>query len=223
MKILITGALGYLGFPLAVELLETGYEVIGVDNDSRNDWVEKCGGERFYPQYNNFDYIQIRGDLANRDFVNELLAIHKPDCIIHLASQPSMPYSQINGERAGFTQENNVLMCLNLLWGMKENGLNRNRFIITTTTGIPGQYYSRVPEQSTLNVAGSWYHNSRGFDSANCSLASRQWALEIVEFRTSIVYGVQTKMLETLNLQTRFDTDFYFGTVLNRFIQKEID
>ena len=47
MKILITGANGYIGFPLALELLErTNHKIIGLDNDNRNKWVEKVGGEQ---------------------------------------------------------------------------------------------------------------------------------------------------------------------------------
>ena len=132
-----------------------------------------------------------------------------------------MPYSQINGERALFTQINNVSMCLNLLWGIKE--LKKEcRLIITTTTGIPGQAYSVIPECYTLNKAGSWYHVSRGFDSANCRLASSQFGIEVVEFRTSIVWGLQTDLLKSMQEYTRFDTDPYFGTVVNRFVAQAL-
>jgi len=227
MRILITGCDGYIGYPLLVELLETtDHKVIGIDNDGRNIMVEKCGGQRQHKidYYLNKKHTFIDENLANRNFVYEILAIHKPNVIIHLASQPSMPYSQINGERAIFTQDNNLSMLNNLLWGIKENDL-KTKFIITTTTGIPGQAYKRVPEDVTPIVAGSWYHTSRGFDSANCSLASRQWGQEVIEFRTSIVYGLQTNIMRChpMQLSTRFDTDSYFGTVLNRFIKQAID
>jgi len=225
MKILVTGALGYIGYPLVLELLEkTPNTVIGVDNDSRNGWVEKCGGRTHYPFYEEYGerYIGIRGDVADRNLVDEILAIHKPEVVYHLASQPSMPYSQINGERASYTQLNNIEMCLNLLWGMHEERLC-TKFIITTTTGIPGQHYKKVPEGETLNRAGSWYHVSRGFDSVNCGLAARQWNQHTVEFRTAIVYGLQTETMRRLNVSTRYDTDPFFGTALNRFVKKAVD
>ena len=218
MKILVTGCRGYIGYPLMLYLKQTKHDIVGVDNDSRCDWVENVTGE------NQCIYACTTGllrDLTNRDIVNELLAVHKPDCIIHLASQPSMPYSQINGERATLTQLNNLKMTLNLLWGIKENGL-KSRFIITTTTGIPGQHYKSIPETNTINMAGSWYHVSRGFDSANCRLASKQWDQMVVELRTSIVYGIQTELMRLHGELTRFDTDPYFGTVLNRFIHQAI-
>ncbi|KKK81647.1 hypothetical protein LCGC14_2811360, partial [marine sediment metagenome] len=174
-----------------------------------------------YGDYGGIDYsryIEINGDLTDRDFVNEILAIHRPDVIIHLASQPSMPYSQINGERALYTQVTNISMLINLLWGAKENGLFP-KFITTTTTGIPGQHYAVIEEAQTLNCAGSWYHVSRGFDSANLRLAGLQFGFTCVEFRTSIVYGLQTELLRKLGIATRFDTDYYFGTAFNRFIK----
>ena len=216
MKILVTGCSGYIGTPLCFELREKNYELVGIDNRYRNKWVAKCGGKDRGCTNNPTIY----GDMANMDFVNEIIAIHKPDVIIHLASQPSMPYSQINGERALFTQQNNISMLVNILWAIKDLP---TRLIITTTTGIPGQVYSLVPEGPTQNAAGSWYHVSRGFDSANCSLAARQWGKEIIELRTSIVYGLQTELMRKSGIATRFDTDPYFGTALNRFVDQAIN
>ncbi len=222
MRIFVTGHRGYIGKALVHQLLSSKDNiVIGVDNDSRARWVERCGGGWNPNDIGDKRLVDNSADLSQIEVVNELLTIHKPDVIIHLASQPSMPYSQINGERAYFTQLNNLSMCLNLLWGIKQNGLLKTRFITTTTTGIPGQVYDTIPETDTLNKAGSWYHTSRGFDSANCSLASRQWGLQVVEFRTSIVYGLQTKLMRERGLgATRFDTDHYFGTALNRFMSQ---
>jgi len=216
MKILVTGSAGYIGFPVFYELRKLGHEVIGVDNNSRQEWVDRSGGK----SHNYYHATYIYGDLTNQAFVNELVAIHKPDAIIHLASQPSMPYSQINAERAFFTQQNNTAMCLNILWAIKDLP---TKLIITTTTGIPGQCYEVVPEDRTINAAGSWYHVSRGFDSANCNLAARQWNQQTIELRTSIVYGVQTNLMRLHGIATRFDTDPYFGTALNRFVQQALD
>jgi nucleoside-diphosphate-sugar epimerase len=220
--ILITGCDGYVGFPLTLKVLVNFglKKVVGVDSFGRRRWVKEVGGESLFPlnkQIKTDRFKFIRGDLSNYRFVRNLFKRYKFDTVIHLASQPSMPYSQIDAKHALYTQRNNVSMCLNLLWAVKEFN-PKARFIITTTTGIPGQYYEKIPEEETLNKAGSWYHISRGFDSENCNLASRQWGLNIIEFRTSIVFGSTTEELSRFNYHTRFDTDAYFGTVLNRFI-----
>ena len=216
MKILLTGSDGYIGFPLSLQLISMGHDVICVDNGGRVEWVKRINPRSTH--YSSPDTIV--GNMADKDFVDEILKIHRPECIIHLASQPSMPYSQLSWERAIFTQLNNITMNLNILWGLKENNLLNTKYIITTTTGIPGQEYDIIPEGPVMNMAGSWYHVSRGFDSENCNLASRQWGINIVEFRTAIVYGIATEELRMRNMSARFDTDFYFGTALNRFVDQ---
>ena len=218
MKILVTGAAGYIGFPLMLKLTSAGHGVIGVDNGLRADWVARIDPKSGYKTIPFPDIITA--DLTDRDLVDELLKIHKPDCIIHSASQPSMPYSDLSWERALFTQINNLAMNLNILWGIKSNNLVKTKYIILTTTGIAGQFYQLVPERNTLNNAGSWYHISRGFDSENCNLAHRVWGLNIIELRTAIVYGLTTKELNSKRMTTRFDTDPYFGTAINRFMNQ---
>jgi len=217
MKILLTGALGYMGFPLLLKLNVSKHEVVAIDNNARMRWVEKVTGTRVLSETSNV----INGDLCDKAFVYEMLALHRPDCILHLASQPSMPYSHINGERALYTQINNVASLLNLIWGSKENGL-APRFVVTTTTGIPGSRYRTIPELPVINSANSFYHVTRGFDSTNMALASRLFNFQMVEFRTSIVYGIRTKELDDAGERTRFDTDKYFGTVVNRFVSQAI-
>jgi len=57
----------------------------------------------------------VEGDLVEKSFVDELLQVHEPETIVHAAAQPSAPYSQINGERANYTQHNNMQATRNLL------------------------------------------------------------------------------------------------------------
>lgn len=209
MKVLVTGSEGYVGRALIRALSENGIDYVAVDSLARHTWEERVLGKPLSRPTNNTIFL----DVSDPAQVNEVLAIHRPTHVIHLASQPSMPYSQINSERAKYTQLNNLLMNLNLLWGLKENDLINTRYIITTTTGIPGQIYKSVPEDITKNAAGSWYHISRGFDSANCNLASRQFNIQVVEFRTSIVWGMQADVPAS---------DPYFGTVLHRFIEQAL-
>jgi nucleoside-diphosphate-sugar epimerase len=218
LKILLTGSRGYIGRPLAIKLIKN-HEVIGVDNCAREKWVERVGGKiQVLEGIKDRNFKEVIGDLREKDFVDEIFKLHKPDVVMHLASQPSMPYSDLCWERAEYTQQNNLLMNLNLLWAIRNNNPSA-RYIITTTTGIPGQNYKVIPEEPVINMAGSWYHISRGFDSANCGLAARQWGLQIIEFRTAIVYGLVTDECS----HARFDTDPFFGTVLNRFVQQAIE
>lgn len=244
MTILLTGIDGYMGWPVALRLSKTfpNERIIGVDNLARRKWVEEIGSVSATPIYsmeerlkaakeNGFNnIIFIKGDLVDKHFVEHILAIYKPHTIIHLAAQPSAPYSQINSKAASYTQFNNNQATINLLWAIKELNLN-SHFIETTTTGVYGAPEFNIPEGffeieykgkkdkiPFPSMAGSWYHMSKCNDVNNLLLAARQFKFPITDIRTSIVYGTSTK--ETIidkRLSTRFDFDFYFGIVVNRF------
>lgn len=245
MTIFVTGMDGYVGWPLSLKLSKEfkNERIIGVDNLSRRKWVEDIGSTSAVPipsmekriakahelGFENISFVY--GDLTSREFVDKVIKIYKPHTIIHLAAQPSAPYSQINWERAYFTQFNNNLSTLNLLWALKENNLCNTHFIVTTTTGVYGAPEFEIPEgfleveikdrKDTIpypGMASSWYHMSKCNDVNNLHLANKQFKIPITDLRTSIVYGTETK--ETIldkDLATRFDFDFYFGVVVNRF------
>jgi len=243
MTVLLTGADGYLGWPTALRLADRLDErIVCVDNFARRDWVAESGSvsatqiddpqERFAAVEN---LSLISGNLADRDFVIQLLETHEPDTVLHAASQPSAPYSSINGERALFTQRNNVSMNLNLLHGLAECGLDDTHFIETTTTGIYGAPHFPIPEGG-LEVerkdgnddvpfpamGGSWYHQTKSFDAANMRLAESQFDFPLSEVRTAIVYGTETEETAAHDSPTRFDFDYYFGTVVNRFCAQAV-
>lgn len=246
MNILLTGIDGYLGWPIALKLSKAFGEsrIIGVDNLARRKWVEECGSVSAIPirsmaervkaardhGFTNISFVE--GDLTDGKFVRQLFDIYKFDTVIHTAAQPSAPYAHINGERTCFTQFNNNQANLNLLWAIKEKNLEKNcHFIATTTTGVYGAPEFEIPEGFVLaenkgnkelipfpGMAGSWYHMSKSNDVNNMWLANRLWGLSITDLRTSIVYGTHTEETKLdPRLSTRFDFDFYFGVVFNRF------
>ena len=246
MNILLTGIDGYIGWPTALKLSKEFPEscIIGVDNLKRRQWVQESGSISALPIYSMEDRIDIAerhgfenirfilGDLTDRDFVKRLYEIYKFNVVLHLAAQPSAPYSQIDGERAAFTQYNNNQATLNLLWAIKEVGIEKDcHFIETTTTGVYGAPGFKIPEGFILaenngnsdvipfsGMAGSWYHMSKSNDINNLWLANKQWNLSITDLRTAIVYGIETEETNLdSRLATRFDFDFYFGVVMNRF------
>ena len=243
MSVLLTGADGYLGWPTALRLAErTGERIVCVDNCARRDWVADAGSvsavpiddpETRFGAVDNLSYVEA--DLAERDEVLKLLEVYEPDTVLHAAAQHSAPYSGINGERALYTQQNNVSMTLNLLHGLNESGLHDTHFVETTTTGIYGAPEFPIPEGSATmehggerdNVpfpamGGSWYHQTKAFDAANMRLAESEWGLDISDVRTAIVFGTETEETVEYGLPTRFDFDYYFGTVVNRFCAQAV-
>ncbi len=185
MTIIVTGGDGHIGWPTALRIAtRTDDRVILVDNFARREWVEEVGSVSGVPIASVDERIEaaeavhgvrnlsfVEGDLVEKAFVEELLAVHEPDTIVHTAAQPSAPYSQINGERANYTQHNNMQATRNLLWGLEEHDLTDTHFIETTTTGVYGAPEFPIPEGgATMEnqgeddevpfpaMAGSWYH-----------------------------------------------------------------
>jgi nucleoside-diphosphate-sugar epimerase len=249
--ILVTGADGYLGWPVLLRLSRSlkNERIVGVDNGARREWVKEIGSVSAIPiadmktreeaahELGFANLTLIKADLTDRKVIYQLLNIYKPRAVVHLAAQPSAPYAHINGERADFTQENNTRMCRNLLWGLHELGLDNCHFIETTTTGVYGQPEMDIPEGFVEvdgwhnkkeripypGMATSWYHMSKAHDVNNLYLAHYMWKMPITDIRTSIIFGANTQ--ETAidqRLATRFDFDYYFGVVPNRFIAQAL-
>jgi len=250
MTILVTGGDGYIGWPTALRLAtRTDDRVLLVDNFARREWVEEVGSvsavpiagidERIAAARETFgvgNLSFVEGDLVEKDFVDELLTVHEPDAIVHAAAQPSAPYSQINGERANYTQHNNMQATRNLVWGLEEHDLTDTHFIETTTTGVYGAPEFPIPEGgATMEhegerddipfpaMAGSWYHLTKSHDAANLRLAAQQFDIPISDVRTAITYGTETEETRADDrLKTRFDFDYYFGTVAHRFAAQAV-
>ena len=149
---------------------------------------------------------------------------------IHFGEQRSAPYSMIDRAHAVYTQVNNVVGTLNLLYAIAE----LNPAIHLVKLGTMGEYgapnidieegFIEITHKGRTDVLpfpkqpGSFYHLSKVHDSHNIQFACRIWGLRSTDLNQGIVYGQQTP--ETLlhpDLATRFDYDGVFGTVLNRF------
>src|SRR5437016_7902167 len=133
MRVLIAGVDGYLGWPLALHLASRGHEVYGIDNFSRRKNVAEMGSWSATPIASMEKRLAaarellglrikfVRADLRRYGDALNVLRESKPDAIVHLGEQPSAPYSMIDWKHASFTQENNVIGTLNLIWAMKES------------------------------------------------------------------------------------------------------
>jgi nucleoside-diphosphate-sugar epimerase len=250
MSILLTGADGYIGWPTALRIVNrTDERVVLIDNFARREWVQSVGSKSAVPVAPIDDRIAaaeehlgtenlsfVEGDLTDRPTVDQLFDVHEPDTVVHTAAQPSAPYSQVNGERANYTQHNNLQATRNLLWGLHENDLENTHFIETTTTGVYGAPEFTIPEGGAMMknrgdrdevpfpaMAGSWYHMTKSHDAANMRLAHEQFDIPVSDVRTAITYGTGTDETETHpDLATRFDFDYYFGVVAHRFCAQAV-
>ena len=244
MKILLTGLEGDCGWPLALSISKKikSSKIIGVDNLSRRKWVNESMSnsaisiksiQKRIKTAKKFGFKNIQfvcGDITNAKFVENLFKKYKFDIVIHCASQPSAPFANSSLHCATFTLKNNNISLLNILWSMKKFGKKNIRLINTSTTGVYGQPNFKIPEgfveiikngKDTVpftNLGGSWYHITKSNDLNNLHLANRIWGTQIIDMRTAIVYGISTdQTILHPDLNTRFDFDFNFGVVINRF------
>jgi len=153
-----------------------------------------------------------------------------PDAVVHFAEQRAAPYSMIDRKHAVFTQVNNVVGTLNLLFALREFQPDCH----LVKLGTMGEYgtpnidieegYLTVEHNGRTDVLpfpkqpGSFYHLSKVHDSHNIMFACKIWGLRATDLNQGVVYGTvtdQSALDETL--VNRFDYDEIFGTVLNRF------
>ena len=120
MKILVTGAAGFIGAALSLSLLERGDEVIGVDN--LNDYydvsLKHARLARLTP-FENFKFIQL--NIADRDAMEELFATEQFERVVNLAAQAGVRYSITNPH---VYAESNLIGFLNVLEGCRQNQID---------------------------------------------------------------------------------------------------
>ncbi len=242
MKILVLGGDGYLGWPTALHLSGLGHDVTVVDNLVRREYDAEMGVNSLVPifpltervakwQELSGHRIDVRiGDLTDAAFTCAVVADCGPDAIVHFGEQRSAPYSMIDREHAVYTQVNNVVGTLNLMYAIAEV----NPAIHLVKLGTMGEYgYPNIDiEEGFIEIThngrtdvlpypkqpGSFYHLSKVHDSANIMFACRVWGLRSTDLNQGIVYGQSTTETDLDPvLATRFDYDGVFGTVLNRF------
>jgi UDP-glucuronate 4-epimerase len=117
MKILVTGAAGFIGFHTAKALLDRGDTVVGLDNF--NDYYDvslKEARAAVLDEYPDFDMARI--DLKDREAMEALFAKHKFEKVVHLAAQAGVRYSLENPHAY---IDSNIVGTLNILEGCRHN------------------------------------------------------------------------------------------------------
>ena len=248
MRILILGGDGYLGWPTAMRFSQRGHDVHVVDNYLRRRAHEEGGSDTLVPILDSLparadawkdvsgkEIGVTEGDLVEWDLTADLFRDFRPDAIVHYGEMPSAPYSMRDRDHAVFTQHNNVVNTLNVLWAMREYAPDSHLVKLGTMGeyGTPNidieegyldvEHNGRKETILYPKLPGSLYHLSKVHDSNNIHFACRMWGIRATDLNQGVVYGIETDETKLDDrLATRFDYDDVFGTALNRFCVQAI-
>jgi nucleoside-diphosphate-sugar epimerase len=133
MRVLVLGGDGYLGWPTAMYLSARGHEVAVVDNMARRGYDNELGAESLVPIASLQERVAVWeavsgkqihafiGDICDYTFFEPVVKTFLPEAIIHYGEQRAAPYSMIDRRHAVYTQTNNVVGNLNVLYAMADH------------------------------------------------------------------------------------------------------
>ncbi|KAF2287028.1 hypothetical protein GH714_037066 [Hevea brasiliensis] len=241
-RVMVIGGDGYCGWATALHLSNKGYEVAIVDSLIRRLFDHQLGLDSLTPISSIHNRLRCWksltgktielhiGDICDFEFLSETFKSFEPDAVVHFGEQRSAPYSMIDRSRAVFTQHNNVIGTLNVLFAIKEF-VEQCHLVKLGTMGEYGtpnidieEGYITITHNGRTDTlpypkqASSFYHLSKVHDSNNIAFTCKAWGIRATDLNQGVVYGVRTDETEMHEeLCNRFDYDGVFGTALNRF------
>lgn len=199
MKILITGAAGFIGFNLSRKLIELGFEVVGLD--SINDYydvnlkfarLDICGIRKEQiveykivqsEKFNNYNFVKC--PLENKDFYLQFASEQKFDVIVNLAAQAGVRYSLINPYAY---IESNITGFLNLLEGARHNPLKH--LVFASSSSVYGAN-TKYPFSTSDNVDHpvSLYAATKKANELMAHSYASMYGIPVTGLRFFTVYG----------------------------------
>jgi len=154
MKVLITGAAGFIGSALALRLLERGDEVVGIDN--LNDYYDpelkqaRLARTLKYPAFTD-----VRIDLEDRQGIADLFAQHRPQRVVNLAAQAGVRYSL---ENPNAYVDTNLVGFMHILEGCRHNGVEHlvyasSSSVYGSNTKMPFSVHDNVDHPVSIYAA----------------------------------------------------------------------
>jgi len=187
LKIIVTGAAGFIGHQTTLKLLARGDTVIGVDN--LNDYYDVSLKEARlqdiakHPQASNFKFIKL--DLADTSATEDLFKAEQPQRVIHLAAQAGVRYSLQNPH--AYVQSNLVAFT-NILEGCRHNKVEH--LVYASSSSVYGGN-TKLPfsELDTVDHPVSLYAATKKANELMAHTYSHLYAIPTTGLRFFTVYG----------------------------------
>ena len=145
MKLLVTGAAGFIGFHVARRLLERGDEVVGLDNlNAYYDPSLKTARLEILRGHAGFRFVPM--DIADREAMEALFRAEKFGRVVHLAAQAGVRYSIVNPH--AYVQSN-IVGFLHVIEGCRHNGVEH--LVYASTSSVYGAN-TRMPFSEHQNT-----------------------------------------------------------------------
>ena len=187
MKVLVTGAAGFIGSTLSMRLLERGDQVIGIDN--HNDYYDPALKEARLNRFiDNPNYTHVRMDLADRAGMAILFEEHKPQGVVNLAAQAGVRYSL---ENPLSYIDSNLVGFGHILEGCRHNGVEH--LVYASSSSVYG---------ANTQMPFSVHHN---VDHPLSLYAATKKANELMAHTYSHLYGLPTTGLRFFTVYGPWD------------------
>lgn len=184
MKILVTGAAGFIGMTTSLKLLARGDEVIGLDNmNDYYDVVLKQNRLKRLTSHANFKFVQL--DVEDRSGIESLFAEEKFEKVIHLAAQAGVRYSLKNPHAY---VDSNLIGFVNILEGCRHNKVQH--LVYASSSSVYGGN-TKMPfsEHDSVDHPVSLYAATKKANELMAHTYSHLYNLPTTGLRFFTVYG----------------------------------
>ena len=184
MKVLVTGAAGFIGMHASERLLARGDEVVGLDNlnDYYDPQLKRDRLARIEP-HPNFRFVKM--DVADRPGVEKLFADEKFDRVIHLAAQAGVRYS-IENPHAYI--DSNIVGFMNILEGCRHNKVQHLAYASSSSV-YGGNTKMPFSEHDSVDHPISMYAATKKANELMAHTYSHLFGLPTTGLRFFTVYG----------------------------------
>ena len=187
MRVLVTGAAGFIGFHVAQALIARGDTVIGIDN--LNDYYDVSLKEarlnelQAEPNASHFQFIKL--DIADTKATLDLFTTHKPQRVVHLAAQAGVRYSLQNPH--AYVQSN-LVGFTNILEACRHNVVEH--LVYASSSSVYGGN-TKLPfsEQDNVDAPVSLYAATKKANELMAHTYSHLYKLPTTGLRFFTVYG----------------------------------